>query len=547
MENTENLALPYIMPSQAQKHVTHNEALRMLDAVVQLAVLDTELGAPPSMPVPGARYIVGPGAVGAWSGHEHDVAAWQDGAWAFHKPSAGWLAWVLGEDRLLVFRGDGWMAVSAGASLAPKGAWSDAQTYLVGDLVEHLGHAFLSNANENLGNEPDAMTPGSTVEWTHFVAGAGGSHGSDGAFATIGINEAPADTVNRLRVASEASLFDHEDGVGHQIKINKQSSGDTCSLLFQTGYVGHAEFGLAGDNDWHVKVSADGSAWHEAIVVNRATGAVSMPNTPGGGGAGRELLSADRTYYVRTDGSDANSGLTDNSGGAFLTIQKAVDVVASAIDAGGFTVTIRIGDGTYSEPVVLRNVTGFGGAGTMIIRGNNAAPANVSIAVAGGSAVSATGLYTVWDILDLHVQNSGAGSCFDMRGASLRFGNVVFGGGFLAHVYLLGATVAVLSNYAVSGGATRHVICHNNSFFDSANRAVTYTGSPAFGSRNYECRYNSVCFLYGMTFSGGATGQRFFVGDGSVIHTNGGGGSYLPGNAAGSGTHFGSSPWGLYQ
>ncbi len=43
MEQSANLQLPYIMPSQAQKHVTHNEAIRTLDALVQLAVLDRDL------------------------------------------------------------------------------------------------------------------------------------------------------------------------------------------------------------------------------------------------------------------------------------------------------------------------------------------------------------------------------------------------------------------------------------------------------------------------------------------------------------------------
>jgi hypothetical protein len=36
-EATPNLTLPYIMPSQAQKHVTHHEAIRALDALVQIA------------------------------------------------------------------------------------------------------------------------------------------------------------------------------------------------------------------------------------------------------------------------------------------------------------------------------------------------------------------------------------------------------------------------------------------------------------------------------------------------------------------------------
>ena len=33
-DTSSNLKLPFILPSQAQKHVTHNEALQILDALV---------------------------------------------------------------------------------------------------------------------------------------------------------------------------------------------------------------------------------------------------------------------------------------------------------------------------------------------------------------------------------------------------------------------------------------------------------------------------------------------------------------------------------
>ncbi len=57
MDQTPNLNLPYILPAQAQKHVTHNEAIRALDALVQLCALDRDLATPPPSPADGDRYI----------------------------------------------------------------------------------------------------------------------------------------------------------------------------------------------------------------------------------------------------------------------------------------------------------------------------------------------------------------------------------------------------------------------------------------------------------------------------------------------------------
>jgi hypothetical protein len=110
LETTPNLSLPYIMPAQAQKHVTHNEAIRALDAMVQLAVLNRGLTEPPAEPVEGDRHIVGAGAIGAWEGRDGQVAAWQDGAWAFLAPRAGWRAAVLGERIMVWFDGTDWSA-----------------------------------------------------------------------------------------------------------------------------------------------------------------------------------------------------------------------------------------------------------------------------------------------------------------------------------------------------------------------------------------------------------------------------------------------------
>ena len=111
-DNTTNLALPFLVAAQAQKHVTHNAALQALDAVVMLSVLDRDLAAPPGTPADGARYLVAAAPTGLWTGQAGKIAAYQDGAWAFYTVKEGWLCWVADEDLALVYDGAAWVSPS---------------------------------------------------------------------------------------------------------------------------------------------------------------------------------------------------------------------------------------------------------------------------------------------------------------------------------------------------------------------------------------------------------------------------------------------------
>ena len=115
-QTTTNLKLPYIAPSQAQKHVTHNEAIRALDALVQLSVTSRGLTEPPLEPGEGDRYIVAPEAAVPWAGKNNQIAAWQDGAWAFFQPQEGWYAWVAEERAFIVFDRNSWSEVTTGTN-----------------------------------------------------------------------------------------------------------------------------------------------------------------------------------------------------------------------------------------------------------------------------------------------------------------------------------------------------------------------------------------------------------------------------------------------
>ncbi|MEL7400767.1 MAG: DUF2793 domain-containing protein, partial [Pseudomonadota bacterium] len=111
-DSTDNLDLPYIVPNQEQKHVTHNEAIRALDAIVQLAVETDELTEAPVNPTPGSRYIIADQPTGGWAGKQHQIAAFQDGGWHYFAPQQGWLAFVRARNELLAFNGQGWQPLT---------------------------------------------------------------------------------------------------------------------------------------------------------------------------------------------------------------------------------------------------------------------------------------------------------------------------------------------------------------------------------------------------------------------------------------------------
>ncbi len=219
MAQTTNLGLPFLEGSQAQKHVTVNESLRILDAVVQIAVADVDRTLPPASPDAGTRHIVARGASGAWTGHAGAVAAFEDGAWRFVVPNAGWCAWSLADEILFVFDG---------------GTWRDLR-----DLPVALDNA-----------------------------------------AHIGINTTAA-SPNLLSVKSNAALLmaiaAADGGTGDmRVQVSKESAARTASIFFSDNASGRAEFGLTGDDNFHLKVSPDGASWLDALTFERTNGKVSF-------------------------------------------------------------------------------------------------------------------------------------------------------------------------------------------------------------------------------------------------------------------------------
>jgi hypothetical protein len=355
----------------------------------------------------------------------------------------------------------------------------------------------------------------------------------------VGVN-ATADLTSRLTVKSPATLFDEEDG-DHRLKINKAGPVDTASLLFQTGYSGRAELGLAGDDDLHVKVSADGETWSEALKIDKGTGAVSLPaGLPLGNDDQiatrrhiRELLTASRIYYVRTDGSDGNDGLADNSGGAFLTIARANQAIGQ-IDVNGYSVTIKIGPGTFSEQIDVPVVVGlttyhnlvYDGAGdTTIISANLGYQGAIQARLGAGAVLQNCKITN---------PNANGYGCLSLQRGWLRIGaDVTFGscGGSCVTVQGSGSYVLSDANFTLEADVGCLV------------RAIDQGGIQVFGNTiamgtrtvttTIEARSLGFVEVNSVTFTGTVTGKRYDVGNNALINTNGGGPSYIPGDVPG--------------
>ena len=152
-----HLLLPYILAAQAQKHVTHNEAIRLLDAVVQLSVLDRYLTAPPASPADGDRYIVASGATGLWAGWDLNVTTWVDGVWMRLVPRPGWLAWIADEATAAIWTGTVWKLIGAPQDV------SDAIFSLVND-VDPTKRAVFSLSGINTGTTRTFTLPNTSSE-----------------------------------------------------------------------------------------------------------------------------------------------------------------------------------------------------------------------------------------------------------------------------------------------------------------------------------------------------------------------------------------------
>jgi Protein of unknown function (DUF2793) len=130
MPNTPKMAMPYIVTGQAQKEITHNDALNDLDSLAQITVLSRAVITPPLTPFEGDSYIIPSTATGAWAGNTNAIASYYSG-WRIKVPKAGWQAYVQDESMMCLYDGTVWNATVASQAITLFGnitapSWTNA-------------------------------------------------------------------------------------------------------------------------------------------------------------------------------------------------------------------------------------------------------------------------------------------------------------------------------------------------------------------------------------------------------------------------------------
>lgn len=243
--------------------------------------------------------------------------------------------------------------------------------------------------------------------------------------------------------------------------------------------------------------------------------------------------------YVSSTGNDANSGTSASA--PFLTINGALAAVEAQYDLSSVTLQINLAAGSYGQFTVdgtnIKSKVLIQGAGSTVTTITGTTDNTVNVLYGGYCTVSGvkltntnpTGTGLVGGATCVFANN---GSVF-LIGSDVNFGTSAHGN----HLWTAGAATissdTVGRPYTISGSAGSHYFATTAGSINLVDAVVTLTGTPAFPSAFAYATQAGTISVYGNTYSGSATGQRYSAANNAIIVTNGAGASYLPGSSAG--------------
>lgn len=254
----------------------------------------------------------------------------------------------------------------------------------------------------------------------------------------------------------------------------------------------------------------------------------------------REVLTAGRTYYVRTDALYTDApGRIDSPAGACRTWQQAVDL-AMGVDLNGQSVTIQHG----AQAGVVTFATGLEvgtlvGNGRLNLVGKDAAGSTSFNIATGLPCISLRDARALVTVANMKLQGAGGelGLIEPIQSSLVQvLSGVIFGPASTSHVWIHDkqAMLYCLSNtYQIVGSAPYHIYINGGMAFHEQS-AATLVGTPAFSGAFIAAVNAGAMQSIGSTFTGAATGQRYLASTNGVVNSFGGGPTYFPGSIVGA-------------
>ncbi|MGL5166621.1 MAG: hypothetical protein ACRC9K_12110 [Afipia sp.] len=256
------------------------------------------------------------------------------------------------------------------------------------------------------------------------------------------------------------------------------------------------------------------------------------------GGASIATSGTQSGVFNIATGNDGNNGLAATRSGAFFTLQKAIDTV-STLDTSIYDVAAQLADSLYFGGAAVN--APWVGAGNLFIQGTSGRPSNAQVFLTGNGITSRNGSRVV--VQNMRITATSGYALYGDGGAIKINGTLEFGasgaaisaqnGGYIFNDYGAGAIriLGAMNTPFIAVAAGRLSVRGIN---------VSVIGTPAWVTSFLYMELNASAYLDGLTWSGGATGQRYLLTGNAVCQTYGGQATistnYFPGSANGSAT-----------
>ena len=278
---------------------------------------------------------------------------------------------------------------------------------------------------------------------------------------------------------------------------------------------------IISSSNFNLVVNFSAGEKHISLTVNSAQARTARWST----------ISQSIAFYVRSNGDDYNSGLENTAAGAFLTLQKAIDVATQYVETNAAgTVNIYINGGT---PYAGATAHCTSGNGQINING----PAQ--LLASDGDALTVRGNGARWGLVDIEFRTTTSGHGLRVtNGAYAAVSSCDFSDCVSGHVLADNNGVADMSDARFLLGTP------GDSLRAEAGGVITYVGDiyvgtsvtigGAFVSSRRGLGLVDISGVTTVTNPGGMTGKRYSMVGNSVCYSNGKATTFLPGTIAGT-------------